>query len=204
MPPARPSSRSATAGSRPGVRLRRRPGRAPGEPVSSRPAPAARPRSTDPETPGRVRGLTARGVALLAVGLVAATSLLGPVRTYAAQQSQLSALRQDISAREQRVAELQAQAARWDDPAYAATQARARFGYVLPGETGYAVLGAPTPVPSGAGGTSPTATAAPSPTSLLERVRSGLGLEGSATPTPEVTPADIAPAADPATSPAAP
>lgn len=192
MAPARPSSRSAAAGSRPGVRLRRRPGRAPGEPVSSRPAPAARPRTTDPDTTGRARGLTARGAALVAVGLVAAASLLGPVRAYAEQRSELSALQDDITAREQRVAALQAESARWDDPAYATAQARARFGYVLPGETGYAVLGAPSPAPSSAA-VSPTATATPGPTSLLDRVRSGLGLDGgAAAPTPSVTPADIA------------
>jgi cell division protein FtsB len=206
--PARPSSRSAAAGSRPGVRLRRRPGRAPGEPVSSRPAPAARPRTTDPDAPGRGRGLTARGAALLAVGLVAAASLLGPVRAYAEQRAELSALQDDISAREQRVAALQAESARWDDPAYAAAQARARFGYVVPGETGYTVLGAPeqaSPAPS-AGAAAPTATAAPAPTSLLDRVRSGLGLGGGAEPTPSVTPADIAPStgSQPSATPVAP
>lgn len=176
--------------------------------MSSRPAPAARPRTTDPEAPGRGRGLTARGAALLAVGLVAAASLLGPVRAYAEQRSDLSALQDDISAREQRVAELQAESARWDDPAYAATQARARFGYVVPGETGYTVLGAPeqaSPAPS-AGAAAPTATATPAPASLLDRVRSGLGLGGGAEPTPSVTPADIAAptGAEPSATPAAP
>lgn len=179
--------------------------------MSSRPAPAARPRTTDPDAGGRGRRLTARGAALLAVGLVAAASLLGPVRAYVEQRSELSALQDDITAREQRVAQLQAESARWDDPAYAAAQARARFGYVVPGETGYTVLGAPASATPGPGAASPTATATPAPSSLLDRVRSGLGLGGgAATPTPTVTPADIssptaaAPAAVPSATPVAP
>lgn len=161
--------------------------------MSSRPAPAARPRTTDPEATGRGRGLTARGAALLAVGLVAAASLLGPVRAYAEQRSELAELRTDIAAREARVATLQAESARWDDPAYTAAQARARFGYVLPGETGYTVLGAPADPPSSASEATPTATATPGSGSLLDQVRSGLGLGGGSAPTPSVTPAEIAP-----------
>ncbi|WP_170131237.1 FtsB family cell division protein [Quadrisphaera granulorum] len=161
--------------------------------MSSRPAPAARPRTTDPNSGDRRRGLTTRGAALLAVGLVAAASLLGPVRAWVEQRAELAALHEDIAAREQRVAELTAESARWDDPAYAATQARARFGYLMPGETGYTVLGAPASTTPSTAVAAPTATATPSPASLLDRVRSGLGLEEQPASTPSVTPAQIAP-----------
>src|SRR5206468_7960251 len=40
------------------------------------------------------------------------------------------------------ITDLQAQIARWNDPAYVATQARERLGWLVPGETGYTVVGA--------------------------------------------------------------
>lgn len=159
--------------------------------MSSRPAPAARPRTTEPGAAGRLPALTARGVALAVVALVSVGSVLGPARTWVEQRSDLSALRADVAAREQRVAGLQADSQRWDDPAYAASQARARLQYVVPGETRYAVLGAPASASPDAA--LPTAAASPEPTSLLGQLRAGLGLGGATAPTATPTPADIAP-----------
>lgn len=40
-----------------------------------------------------------------------------------------------------RINELNAELARWDDPDYVRAQARERLGWVMPGETGYRVIG---------------------------------------------------------------
>jgi len=159
--------------------------------VSSRPAAAARPRTARDGSRGRLPAVTARGVALVVVALVAVGSVVAPARAWVEQRSALADLRADVAQREQHVAALQAESDRWDDPAYAAAQARARLEYVVPGETRYAVLGAPASAsPSAA---VPTATPSPEPGSLLDRLRGGLGLGGASEPSPSPTPADIAP-----------
>ena len=159
--------------------------------MSSRPAAAARPRTARDGSRGRLPAVTARGVALVVVALVAVGSVVAPARAWVEQRSALADLRADVAQREQHVAALQAESDRWDDPAYAAAQARARLEYVVPGETRYAVLGAPASAsPSAA---VPTATPSPEPGSLLDRLRGGLGLGGASEPGPSPTPADIAP-----------
>lgn len=158
--------------------------------MSSRPAAAARPRTTEPGSRGRLPAVTARGVALAVVALVAVGSVVGPARAWVEQRSELADLRADVTQRELHVADLQAESDRWDDPAYAATQARARLEYVVPGETRYAVLGAPA---SASPSPAPTATPSPEATSLLGQLRDGLGLGSEPEPSPTPTPADIAP-----------
>ena len=50
-------------------------------------------------------------------------------------------LKSQIAQRQQRVAELSDELDRWQDPAFVRIQARQRLGWVVPGETGYVVLG---------------------------------------------------------------
>lgn len=87
--------------------------------------------------------------------LVVATAMSPFVRALVAQQSRIAALETDVGEREQRVADLESELARWDDPAFVVAQARQRFTYVMPGEVGYVVLDdpattSPTEDPSGA------------------------------------------------------
>jgi hypothetical protein len=73
---------------------------------------------------------------LLVVGIAVAPFL----RDAANQQSEISALREEVATREKNVADLEQQLARWDDPAFVKAQARQRLKYVMPGEVGYLVL----------------------------------------------------------------
>jgi hypothetical protein len=84
-------------------------------------------------------------------------SYASSLRAWSEQQSRLADLRAEKAERAQRVAELEREVERWQDPAYVEAQARERFGWVMPGEVGYRVIGvdgkiqgelsAPTDVP---------------------------------------------------------
>ncbi|MCW2781431.1 MAG: Septum formation initiator [Marmoricola sp.] len=74
----------------------------------------------------------------MAVLVVSASSSL---RAYIAQRSEINALKAQIASSEKNITSLQSEKDRWKDPAYVETQARLRFGWVMPGETAYQVLG---------------------------------------------------------------
>jgi Septum formation initiator len=77
----------------------------------------------------------------MAIVLVALTaSYAGTLRNWIDQRQQLSALRQENQQRTAEVADLQNQIKRWNDPAYVESQARSRFGWVMPGQVGYVVI----------------------------------------------------------------
>jgi hypothetical protein len=77
-------------------------------------------------------------VVLLILTISYATSL----RIYFAQAHEIASTKAEIAERQQRIHELQGDLARWGDDAYVRTQARERLGWVVPGETGYTVVGA--------------------------------------------------------------
>ncbi len=72
-------------------------------------------------------------------------SFAWPVREFVRQQAQLDQLRTQATQTQARVDSLEALKKRWADPAYVEAQARDRLHFVLPGETGYVVLGTPQP-----------------------------------------------------------
>ena len=76
------------------------------------------------------------GLAVCAVVL----TLAYPMREYLAQRSQIAQLAQQQETQLSRVAALEQQRKRWEDPAYVKAQARRRLQYVMPGEVGYVVL----------------------------------------------------------------
>lgn len=85
-----------------------------------------------------------RRAAILMVVVIAILAMLTPVlRAYVAQQQRLSALQSQVDASSAQVESLHSQIDRWNDDAYVKAQARARFGFVMPGETGYIALGDP-------------------------------------------------------------
>jgi len=108
--------------------------------------------------------LTGRAISLAVVLLVLVISYASSLRIYVAQSQEIAATKAEIAQRSQRIAELQAEQARWDDPAYVKIQARDRLGWVVPGEVGYVVVdqagkpvgggaaiegnGAPSPAPT--------------------------------------------------------
>jgi len=86
--------------------------------------------------------LTWRMAALVGVLVILLFSYATSLRVYFSQQSQLAALHAQIQADQQAIETYQDQLARWQDPAYVKAQARARLGWVVPGETGFQVIGA--------------------------------------------------------------
>jgi cell division protein FtsB len=75
------------------------------------------------------------GVLALAFAVVAPS-----VRAYMDQQAMLETLRGEANAAQIEVEDLEADVARWDDPAFVVAQARERLAYVFPGETPYRVV----------------------------------------------------------------
>ena len=74
--------------------------------------------------------------------LILTISYASSLRIYFAQAHEIAATKAQIADRQQRIAELESDVARWDRPDYVRTQARERLGWVVPGETGYKVVDA--------------------------------------------------------------
>ena len=92
---------------------------------------------------------TRRALILFGVLIVLAASFAGSLRVWVVQSQDLAAAQAQIEQRTARVAELENELARWEDPAYVRAQARNRLGWVMPGEIGYRVIGADGQVMSG-------------------------------------------------------
>lgn len=77
-------------------------------------------------------------VVIAGIGLVLAHSL----RVYFVQSQEIAEMRAQIVAEKEKITGLEDKLARWNDPAYVRSVARQRLGWVMPGETGYRVIGA--------------------------------------------------------------
>ena len=104
--------------------------------------------SASPGSPGSPSGtgasaggsITGRALVLLAVFALLVVALSVPVRNWLAQRAEVTALQADIAASSERIGQLQAELARWSDPAFISTEARRRLHFVLPGEIGYVTI----------------------------------------------------------------
>ncbi len=85
--------------------------------------------------------VTGRALVLIAVFVLLGLSYASSLRIYLDQQHQLALADQQIRERTERIAQLQGELDRWDDPDYVRAQARDRLGWVMPGEIGYRVIG---------------------------------------------------------------
>ncbi len=113
--------------------------------------PGTSPRNSRPgqrgsgRTAGGPRGprprFTNRMAVLVAVLALLTVSYASSMRAYLQQRSHIADLRSQIATSEKDIARLQKEKKRWDDKAYVEAQARERFGWVLPGETSYQVVG---------------------------------------------------------------
>ena len=93
---------------------------------------------------------------------VLAVSYASSLRAYLEQRSHIDDLASTISERQGQIADLEDEKGRWKDAEYVRTQARARLGYVMPGETPFVVLDGGVPIETGGGLTDPdTLTQAP-------------------------------------------
>lgn len=139
----RPASRPGAGPGRGKPRARSAP-RPPAAKPPTSPAPGSAPAEPLVEQPavGRRRSsLTTRAIVLAVVLLVLTISYASSLRIYFAQAQEIAATTEEIATREQRIVDLQGDLARWNDPAYVKLQARSRLGWVVPGETGYKVVG---------------------------------------------------------------
>ena len=135
--PADPGPRRAPAASR---RPRLRPRAAGTRDVRAHREPVAARRVRRRER--RASRLTGRAAVLVLVLAVLTVSYASSLRAYLQQRSHIGELKVQIAEREASINDLEREKKRWDDPAYVKAQARARFGYLMPGETGYEVIGA--------------------------------------------------------------
>lgn len=78
---------------------------------------------------------------LVLVLAVLVISYASSMRAYLQQRSHINQLRSQIESSERDIAQLEREKRRWKDQAFVEAQARERFGWVLPGETSYQVIG---------------------------------------------------------------
>lgn len=88
---------------------------------------------------GRFTGRAAVSVLLL---LVLVISYASSLRAWLQQRAEITTARADITQTQVSVDALERAKLRWQDPVYVQQQARERFGWLVPGEVGYRVIGA--------------------------------------------------------------
>ncbi|MGV8909705.1 MAG: FtsB family cell division protein [Propionicimonas sp.] len=112
--------------------------------TSSPDSPTAEASPSPAAVPAWRRGLhlTRRAMVLALVVVVLAISFGQSLRIFLSQQHDLAVAQQQLRDRSAQIADLEAELARWNDPEYVKAQARDRLGWVMPGETGYRVVGA--------------------------------------------------------------
>jgi cell division protein FtsB len=120
-------------------------------------------------------GSAARRAAILAaVVCVLTLTIAGPVRTYFAQRADVKQLAAAETQLRTQIAELERQKAKLNDPAYIASQARERLGFVMPGDIPYQVQlpasAMPNAVPGGSEATAPVPNGQPWYTSLWHTI----------------------------------
>lgn len=133
-----PSSNPRRSSHRPGRASNRRPaGSAKG---ARRPQPTARIRArADTQRPGPK--FTGRAIVLLSVVVLLVGSYTSALHAWWDQHSEITEKRAEIVQRREAIRELENTKRRYDDPAFIQQQARERFGWVMPGEVGYRVIG---------------------------------------------------------------
>lgn len=119
-------------GRRPGA-VGRTSTRASGRTAASRTATAAQASAPRPR-------YTNRMALLVVVMAVLVVSYASSMRAYLQQRADINDLKAEIASSQKDIKALKREKARWNDPAYVKTQARERFGWVLPGEVAYQVL----------------------------------------------------------------
>lgn len=85
----------------------------------------------------RMSGFSVLIISLTVLGVL----ILAPnLRILVEQRQQIATLQATQNQQKQELTQLEAQRARWDDPAYVRAQARDRLYFVMPGEVSYLVL----------------------------------------------------------------
>jgi cell division protein FtsB len=116
-------------------------GSRPGRPRQRLRARSAAPARVAPLPEPRRSRFTGRAMVLVLVLSVLTISYASSLKAYFQQHSQIEDLRSQIASSQSSISKLEDEKARWSDPAYVREQARARFGYLMPGQTSYVVIG---------------------------------------------------------------
>lgn len=124
--------------------------RSPTRKGTSRPARESKPKTPTPRGPQQGNRLSIGGLNI-SVRLLAVTLMLGIVAMvlvpnllqWSDQRREYRAAVAQTEAAQQKLEKLQAELDNWSDPNHISAQARARLGYVDPGETQFAVVDAP-------------------------------------------------------------
>lgn len=112
--------------------------------TAAKPPKVARPPRRKPHI-----DITARAIIALVVIVVVAFSFANSLRVWYLQSGALATAQAQIEQRTARVDSLKSELSRWNDPAYIKAQARARLGWVMPGDVGYRVVDANGQILSG-------------------------------------------------------
>ncbi|MEO6472664.1 MAG: septum formation initiator family protein [Aeromicrobium sp.] len=91
--------------------------------------------------PKKSAKFTTRAVVLMSVILLLLASYTSSLHAWWDQRSDIQSTKAEIVMRKQAIKSLQDDKIRWTDRAFVEQQARERFGWVLPGEVGYRVIG---------------------------------------------------------------
>ncbi len=141
---SRGSGAKGRGSARPGARAtsaRRTPVRSDRARPASRAGSTRTPRGRSAAPRDEGSGLWRWGVITL-VAVVLVVLLAPTVRSYFAQRGEIAALERQVAQGQERVAQLETEQERWQDPAYVEQQARERLKFVRPGEVSYTVIGA--------------------------------------------------------------
>ena len=92
-----------------------------------------------------LRGVAGRNLAIATVLFVIAITLAPPLQRYFAQRAQIQSLKTQLHDSQVTLQNAANELAKWNDPAYIASQARSRLHYVFPGERQYIVVGVEDP-----------------------------------------------------------
>ena len=84
---------------------------------------------------------TGRAIILLSVVVLLVVSYTSALHTWWEQRQEVQQTRAEIAMRREAIRNLENTKRRFDDPAFIERQARERFGWVMPGEVGYRVIG---------------------------------------------------------------
>ena len=114
---------------------------------AARAATRAQTRGTTPKADpvARVAGLTTRAAVLGLVVCALLVSAALPLREFLGQRGDIRQLEEQQAEAHKRVAALEEQKARLEDPSYTAALARDRLHFVRPGETAYVVIAPSAP-----------------------------------------------------------
>src|SRR3954452_2789430 len=118
-----------------------RPGARPGGPRQRLRPRIAATVPADASSQPRGSRFTGRAMVLVLVLSVLTISYASSLKAYFQQHSQIQQLRAQIASSESGIHRLEGEKARWQQPTYVREQARARFGYLMPGQTSYVVIG---------------------------------------------------------------